>query len=100
MRRHSHTWIRRPLLLAVSLIGTIVPLAAQDSAAKVTYQTGQVSIADGGLFKVLNVGDAVQIRQVIVTGPDGYARFEVLSDHSTFEVFPNARVVFRETPGS
>jgi len=35
----------------------------------------------------------------LFTGPDGHAIFEV-SDGSTFEVFPNARVVFRKNTGS
>jgi hypothetical protein len=48
---------------------------------------------------VLNPGDSVQPRQIIITGPDGFAVFQV-SDGSTFEVFPNARVVFRENAGS
>ena len=77
----------------------MAPLAAQDSAAKVIYQVGQVSLANGGYFKALSVGDTVKAQQLIVTGPDGYARFEV-SDGSTFEVFPNSKVVFRETPGN
>jgi hypothetical protein len=75
------------------------PLAAQDSAAKVILQTGQVSLASGGYFKALNVGDTVKAQQLIVTGPDGFARFQV-SDGSTFEVFANSKVVFRETPGN
>jgi hypothetical protein len=37
--------------------------------------------------------------EVIATGPDGSAMFKV-SDGSTFEVFPNSRVVFRATPGN
>jgi ferric-dicitrate binding protein FerR (iron transport regulator) len=41
----------------------------------------------------------VQPRQIVITGPDGFAVFQV-SDGSTFEVFPNARVVFRENLGS
>ena len=41
----------------------------------------------------------MQPRQIIITGPDGFAVFQV-SDGSTFEVFPNARVVFRENYGS
>jgi hypothetical protein len=45
------------------------------------------------------VGDKVQARQVIVTGPDGSAVFE-LSDGSTFEVYPGSRVVFRNNPGN
>jgi hypothetical protein len=40
------------------------------------------------------VGDSIQVQQLVVTGADGYAQFQV-SDGSTFEVFPNARVVFR-----
>jgi hypothetical protein len=47
----------------------------------------------------LNVGDTVQVQQVIVTGPDGYARFQV-SDGSAFEVYPNSNVVFRKNPGN
>jgi hypothetical protein len=100
MNRRSHTWMNVSLWLAVALVVSMTPLAAQDSAAKVIYQTGQVSLANGGYFKALSVGDMVKVKQLIITGPDGYARFEVLSDHSTFEVFPNAKVVFREVPGA
>lgn len=99
VRRSTSSRTARSLFLAAALIVSIAPLAAQDSAAKVIYQTGQVSIADGGLFKALSIGDKVKARQLVVTGVDGYARFEV-SDGSTFEVFPNSRVIFRETPGS
>ena len=93
-------WLTRALQLAAVAIVSLVPLAAQDSSAKVIYQVGQVSLSSGGYFKALNMGDKIAARQLIVTGPDGYARFEVQSDHSTFEVFPNSRVVFRETPGN
>ena len=89
----------RALFLATALVVSLTPLAAQDSSAKVIYQVGQVSLSNGGYFKALSVGDTVKAQQLIVTGPDGYARFEV-SDGSTFEVFPNAKVVFRETPGN
>jgi hypothetical protein len=99
VRPSQLTWTMRLLLFATALVVSIAPLAAQDSAAKVIYQTGQVSLANGGYFKALSVGDAVKAQQLIVTGPDGYARFEV-SDGSTFEVFPNSKVVFRETPGN
>ncbi len=61
--------------------------------------TGQVSVLRDSAPWVLNVGDSVQPRQIIITGPDGFAVFQV-SDGSTFEVFPNARVIFRENPGS
>jgi len=100
MQRQSPRWTTRTLSVAAALVVSAATLAAQESAAKVIYQVGQVSIADGGYFKALSVGDSVKLKQLIVTGPDGYARFEVLSDHSTFEVFPNAKVVFRDVPGS
>jgi hypothetical protein len=99
MNRRSHMWTARTLSLAAALVFVMTPLVAQDSAAKVIYQVGQVSISDG-YMKALSVGDIVKVKQLIVTGPEGYARFEVLSDHSTFEVFPNAKVVFRSTPGA
>ena len=47
----------------------------------------------------LNVGDLVQTQQVILTGPDGYAKFQT-SDGSTFEVYPSSNVIFRKNPGS
>jgi len=47
----------------------------------------------------LNVGDSIQMQQVIVTGPDGFAQFQV-TDGSTFEVYPNSNVVFRKNPGN
>lgn len=100
MNRRSHSRTTRTLLLAAALVVSWTPLAAQDSAAKVIYQVGQVSISDSGYFKALSIGDPVKSKQLIVTGPDGYARFEVLSDHSTFEVFPNSKVFFRDVPGA
>jgi hypothetical protein len=100
MNRRSHMLIPRSLCVAAALVFGMIPLAAQESAAKVVYQVGQVSISDGGYLKALSVGDIVKVKQLIVTGPEGYARFEVLSDQSTFEVFPNAKVIFRSTPGA
>ncbi len=43
------------------------------------------------------VGDSIQVRQLIVTGEDGHALFQV-SDGSTFEVYPSSQVVFRKNP--
>jgi hypothetical protein len=77
----------------------LAPLEAQNpAAAKVVAQIGQVSIMENGYAKALNVGMSVNPAQVIVTGPDSFARFEV-SDGSTFEVYANSRLVFRETMG-
>jgi hypothetical protein len=68
-----------------------------EAAAKVISQTGQVSVLRDYEPWALNVGDSVQSRQVIVTGPDGFAKFQV-SDRSTFDVYPNSTVVFRKNP--
>jgi hypothetical protein len=101
LRRSTLRWTTRTLSLAAALVVSLAPLAAQDdSGAKVLVQVGQVSVMNGGYLQVLNVGDKVRMQQMIVTGPDGYAQFKVLSDGSTFEVFPNSKVVFRDTPGN
>jgi len=86
------------LLWAAACI-CIVPIHAESGAAKVITLNGQVSVLRDDAPWVLNVGDSVQPRQIVITGPDGFAVFQV-SDGSTFEVFPNARVVFRENAGS
>ncbi len=78
--------------------GQIFP-SSPDAAAKVISLTGQVSVLKGSDPWALNVGDSIQVQQVVVTGPDGFARFQV-SDGSTFEVYPNSNVVFRKNPGN
>ena len=87
------------LLIAASLAvcpAQILP-TSPDAAAKVMSMTGQVSVLRGSEPWALSIGDSVQARQVIVTGPDGFAQFQV-SDGSTFEVYPNSNVVFRKNP--
>ncbi len=88
-------------LAAIFLLGVcaISSYAEETGAAKVITLTGQVSVLRDNSPWVLNVGDSVQPRQIIVTGADGYALLQV-SDGSTFEVFQNARVVFRDNPGN
>ena len=61
--------------------------------------TGQVSVLKDSTPWALQVGSVVQVRQVILTGADGFAIFQV-SDGSTFEVYPNSRVVFRANPSN
>src|SRR5215472_1866280 len=72
---------------------------SNDSAGYVVSLTGQVSVLRDGEPWGLNLGDKVHIQQVIVTGPDGFAKFQV-SDGSFFEVYPNSNVVFRKNPGN
>src|SRR5688572_23455381 len=70
-----------------------------DGAAKVVQLTGQVSVLRDSTPWALEVGDLVQVRQIIITGPDGFAVLQV-SDGSTFEVFQNSKVTFRNNPSN
>ncbi|MCC7173727.1 MAG: FecR domain-containing protein [Bryobacterales bacterium] len=84
---------------AVCLAQVDVPQLGTSSPAKVVSLAGQVSTFHDGQPWALAAGDQVRVGQIIESGPDGYAIFEI-SDGSTFEVFPNSRVVFRKTPGN
>jgi ferric-dicitrate binding protein FerR (iron transport regulator) len=75
---------------------SLTPEPPENVAAKVIYLTGQVSVLKDSTPWALNVGDTVDRRRMIVSGPDGYAQFQV-NDGSTFEVFPNSKVMFRAT---
>jgi len=84
-------------LLAVAVFGVcLTPVQAQsDEVAKAIYLSGRVSVMRGGEV-ALNLNDPVRTKEIIVTGPDGYAKFQI-ADGSTFEVFQNSRVTFRDT---
>jgi len=90
------------LLLAVAA-GVCVPaLQAQShEVATVIELVGQVSVLRGGqepLFQKSSQLDprqwSVKPKEEIVTGPDGYAKFQI-GDGSTFEVFQNSHVIFQ-----
>lgn len=101
LRRFKHSWTARKLLImaavAVSLASS---LAAQDftNAAKVLVMSGRVSVLQDSNEWALSAGKFVQPQQVVITGHDGYAKFE-LQDGSTFEVFNDSRTVFRPAQG-
>jgi hypothetical protein len=76
----------------------VIQTDSASAAAVVESMTGQVDVLRDSQPWALNVGSEVKPKQIIQTGPDGYAKFKV-SDGSTFEVFPNSRVTFRSTPG-
>lgn len=67
-------------------------------AARLIAATGRVSVLRDSTAWALEVGDEVRPQQIIVTGPDGFARFQ-LADGSIFEVYPNSRATFRSNPG-
>ena len=94
------------LLIAAALVVSLNPLYAQcalspgSTEAIVVVQSGDVSQLgdrDGYRATIPPCGKVKQ-QQVIKTGPDGYAKFQV-SDGSVFEVFPNSEVTFRKTFG-
>jgi len=85
----------RWLPVAAALAVCLFPLRAQEIAATVVEMNGQVSVLKDNYPIALFKGNTIRPRQIVETGPDGYAKFQ-LPDGSTFEVFPNARVTFRE----
>jgi ferric-dicitrate binding protein FerR (iron transport regulator) len=93
-------WLGVVLMLAAA--GTcsaqLFPKSSGDGA-KVVAMTGDVSVLRDSQPWSLNIGDLVQTQQVILTGPDGYAKLQT-SDGSTFEVYPSSNVIFRKNPGS
>ena len=107
MRRTSSSRALHTSLLAAALVVCLhVPLEAQCPApaistdAVVLVQSGDVSkLRDAsGYRESLSQCNFVHQQQVIKTGADGYAKFQV-SDGSTFEVFPNTELTFRKTFG-
>src|ERR1035437_798088 len=106
LSRLAFTRAMHPLLIAASLMVSWdslyaqCPLAPQPTDAWVVVQSGDVSMMKdtSGYRKPLVPCSFVSQQQVIKTGPDGYAKFQV-SDGSTFEVFPNSEVTFRKTYG-
>lgn len=67
----------------------------QISEARATSVTGQVSRIRDGQPWALSAGDRIGIQQMITTGSDGYAHFKVAGG-SSFDVFANSRVAFRQ----
>jgi hypothetical protein len=94
------SWSARSLLLVALTAVCVAPLGAgNDCTATLVQQRGQVSLLkDGRAMVALSMGDRIKGHDLVVTGPDGYAMFE-LADHSTFEVFSNSKVIFDYTPG-
>ena len=88
------------LLAAASVCSAQIPsVFSSDGAAKAIQVAGRVSIEKDATPWAVNVGGTVQVNQIIVTGDDGFAVFQV-SDGSTFEVYPNSRVTFRANPAN
>jgi hypothetical protein len=91
-----------PAVVVVSLLvlATVSSLAADPAVtARAVQLSGRVSVeGNGGLWAIQGNGE-IQPGQAIVTGPDGYAVFQ-LDDGSRFEVFPESKVIFRTNRGN
>jgi hypothetical protein len=73
----------------------IDPESMRPNEAHITAASGRVSRIRDTQVWALSAGEKVPVRQIITTGSDGYARFEVAGG-SSFELFSNSRVVFRQ----
>jgi hypothetical protein len=98
LRQFVASWLLALTAVAVCSAQSF-SLASPEAAAKVTQLTGQVSVLKDSQPWALQVGSTVQVKQIIVTGSDGFAIFQV-SDGSTFEVYPNSKVTFRNNPSN
>lgn len=101
---HTRHYARTVFVLPAMFVCANALLYAQftgsdlNGAAKLMSFTGQISVLRDNNPWALNLGDVIQPQQVIVTGADGYGVFQV-ADGSTFEVFSNSKVVFRQNRG-
>lgn len=90
------------LLLAATLgvsVAQTPSFPVPETAATVSVLSGRAEIWRDGQPWALHPGQPVRPGQEVRTGPDGYVLFTV-ADGSTFEVFPNSHVVFRDNPGN
>jgi hypothetical protein len=98
IRTITAAWLVLPAIACICSAQNL-PFFSSEAAAKVITLNGQVSVLKDSTPWALQLGGQVQVRQVIVTGSDGFAVFQV-SDGSTFEVYPNSRVTFRANPAN
>lgn len=92
-------WLALFMTAAVGVCPAQIPFFSSNSIATCTKIQGQVSVMRDSYPWALSQGNTIQPQQMIMSGPDGYAVFQV-SDGSTFEVFPDSKVIFRANPGS
>ncbi|GEM_PF-341816 len=93
-------WVKLLLLAAVAAgvcPAQMPPIDSSGYGARVIELSGRVSVLRDAAAWALNPGDEVKVQELIITGPDGQAKFQV-SDGSTFDVYPNSRVIFRKNP--
>lgn len=90
-------WALLAVLAFLALPGAVRAQFASDSAATMVSSAGEVSVLRDNSIWVLFPNDLVQPGETIITGEDGFAEFRI-ADGSTFQVYPDSRVVFRKNP--
>jgi FecR protein len=87
-------------LTLVALGGVLrAQFGAGEGAATLVSAVGEVSVLRNDSVWVLFPNDTVQPGETIVTGADGFAEFRI-ADGSSFQVYPDSRVVFCKNPGN
>jgi ferric-dicitrate binding protein FerR (iron transport regulator) len=71
------------------------PAVMKPFEAQATAVTGQVSRIRNNELWALSTGERVPVQQIITTGSDGYAHFD-MAGGSNFDIFSNSRVIFRQ----
>lgn len=101
--RSTLPYLLLAILMSPSLFALQFPgmsaTAPSEYAATVTLSSGRVSVVQAGESRTLMPGDTVKPGLEVFTGADGYAVFQ-LQDGSSFEVYPNSRVLFRSNWGN
>lgn len=100
----SQCFSRARLLLltvvAAPLLASDIDSAAlQKDAATVISADGQVSFEKDGQEWAIERAQRIWVTTPLVTGTNGYARFEVAGGTS-FELFAHSRLIFRKNPGN
>lgn len=97
-KRSRWGWALLAVLALVALPGVApAQFSAGGDAARLVNAAGEVSVLRNGSIWVLFPDDQVQPGETIVTGEDGFAEFQI-ADGSSFQVYPDSRVVFRKNP--
>jgi hypothetical protein len=95
----SRTHPRSLILAALAACAGAVMAQDLSTAAKVVIAQGRVTVLRHSEKWVLFPGNTIRVGEIIETGVDGYAQIQI-ADGSSFEVFPDSRVVFRSNPGN
>lgn len=93
------TIVSSAALCVALLLGAPIAALAADGSARAVEASGRVSVERNSALWAIFDNSFIQPGEIVVTGPDGYAVFQ-LEDGSKFQVFPNSKVVFRANRGN